>query len=88
MAKKVTKRAKKPPRAAKPQRAPLRMLIVEARFYDAIADKLLEGARGVLDEAGVEYDILTVPGALEIPAAIAMATGATRLMPARSRSAA
>ncbi len=78
MAKKVTKRAKKPAARGKATRAPLRMLIVEARFYDAIADKLLEGARSVLDEAGVEYDILTVPGALEIPAAIAMATGATR----------
>ena len=51
----------------------MRMLIVEARYYDAIADKLLEGARGVLNEAGVEYDVVTVPGALEIPAAIAMA---------------
>jgi 6,7-dimethyl-8-ribityllumazine synthase len=53
-----------------------RMLIVEARFYDHIADKLLEGARAVLDEAGVEYDVVTVPGALEIPAAIAIATDA------------
>jgi len=51
----------------------MRMLIVEARYYDAIADKLLKGARGVLDEAGVEYDVVTVPGALEIPAAIAIA---------------
>ena len=51
----------------------MRMLIVEARFYDAIADRLLEGARAVLDEASVEYDVVTVPGALEIPAAIAMA---------------
>jgi 6,7-dimethyl-8-ribityllumazine synthase len=57
--------------------APMRMLIVEARFYDAISDKLLEGARAVLDEAGVEYDVVTVPGALEIPAAIAMSTDAT-----------
>ncbi len=54
------------------QRA-LRMLIVEARFYDDIADALLDGARGVLDEAGCKYDSITVPGALEIPAAIAMA---------------
>jgi 6,7-dimethyl-8-ribityllumazine synthase len=53
-----------------------RMLIVEARFYDAIADKLLEGARSVLDEANVEYDVVTVPGALEIPAAIVIATDA------------
>jgi 6,7-dimethyl-8-ribityllumazine synthase len=51
----------------------LRMLIVEARFYDDIAEALLAGARAVLDEAGVEYDTITVPGALEIPAAVAMA---------------
>ncbi len=56
---------------------PMRMLIVEARFYDHIADRLLEGARGVFDEAGVEYDVVTVPGALEIPAAIAIAMDAT-----------
>lgn len=53
--------------------AKMRMLIVEARYYARTADKLLEGARKVLDEAEVEYDIVTVPGALEIPAAIAMA---------------
>ncbi len=49
------------------------MLIVEARFYNDIADALLAGARAVFDEAGAEYDSITVPGALEIPAAIAMA---------------
>jgi 6,7-dimethyl-8-ribityllumazine synthase len=71
--KSATKRA--PAARAKTGRAPAKMsmLIVEARFYDAIADRLLEGARGVLDEAGIEYDVVTVPGALEIPAAIAMA---------------
>jgi 6,7-dimethyl-8-ribityllumazine synthase len=53
------------------------MLIVEARFYDDIADALLRGARGVLDEAGAEYTSITVPGALEIPAAIAMALAAS-----------
>ena len=63
-------------RAAKSGGA-MRMLIVEARYYDHIADKLLEGARSVLDEAGIEYDVVTVPGALEIPAAIAMACDAT-----------
>ncbi len=56
-----------------------RMLIVEARFYDDIADALLGGARAVLDEAGCEYDSITVPGALEIPAAIAMALDGGRL---------
>lgn len=50
-----------------------RILIVEARFYEALADALLEGARAVLDRAGAETRVVTVPGALEIPAAIALA---------------
>jgi 6,7-dimethyl-8-ribityllumazine synthase len=50
-----------------------RVLIVEARFYDDIQDALLEGARAELDAAGVAHDLLTVPGALEIPAAIVIA---------------
>ena len=50
-----------------------RALIVEARFYDDIQDALLEGAVAELKAAGVAYDVITVPGALEIPAAIAMA---------------
>ncbi|WEZ83834.1 6,7-dimethyl-8-ribityllumazine synthase [Rhizobium sp. 32-5/1] len=49
------------------------ILIVEARFYDDMADALLDGAKSALDAAGATYDIVTVPGALEIPAAIAMA---------------
>ena len=49
------------------------LLIVEARFYDGFADALLEGARAVLAAAGATHDVLTVPGALEIPGAIAMA---------------
>ena len=49
------------------------LLIVEARFYDDMSDALLDGARAALDEAGATYDIVTVMGALEIPAAIAMA---------------
>lgn len=55
------------------KRSTLRLLIVEARYYNDIADALLSGARAVLDEAGAEYISITVPGALEIPAAIAMA---------------
>jgi 6,7-dimethyl-8-ribityllumazine synthase len=50
-----------------------RVLIVEARFYDDIQDALLEGAIAELDAAGVSHDVITVPGALEIPAAIAIA---------------
>ncbi|HEV7600628.1 MAG TPA: 6,7-dimethyl-8-ribityllumazine synthase [Bradyrhizobium sp.] len=49
-----------------------RALIVEARFYDDIQDALLQGAVAELKAAGVGYDVVTVPGALEIPAAIAM----------------
>lgn len=50
-----------------------RVLIVEARFYDDLADELLKGAKAALDAASAEYDVITVPGALEIPAVIAMA---------------
>lgn len=52
---------------------PLRILIVEARFYDDLADALLEGATQALSAFGAEYDVVTVPGALEIPGAIAQA---------------
>jgi 6,7-dimethyl-8-ribityllumazine synthase len=47
-----------------------RILVVEARYYDDIADMLLRGARRVLREAQADVDLITVPGALEIPAAI------------------
>ncbi len=53
-----------------------RVLIVEARFYDGFADALLEGAKAVLDAAHVTYDVITVPGALEIPGVIAMSLAA------------
>jgi 6,7-dimethyl-8-ribityllumazine synthase len=49
-----------------------RILIVEARFYDDIADALLAGATKVLEDAGAQFDCLTVPGSLEIPCAIAI----------------
>ncbi|WP_269516442.1 6,7-dimethyl-8-ribityllumazine synthase [Brevundimonas subvibrioides] len=52
---------------------PIRVLIVEARFYDELADALLEGARDALTSQGVAFDVVTVPGALEIPPAIALA---------------
>jgi len=57
---------------------PPHVLIVEARFYDAIASELLRGATAVLDEAGATYEVVTVPGALEVPGAIAMTLGAAR----------
>ena len=53
-----------------------RILIVEARFYDDIADALLKGAVRALEAAGASHDRITVPGSLEIPAAIAMALDA------------
>ena len=49
------------------------LLIVEARFYDALSDALLEGAKLALEQAGATYDVITVPGALEVPAVISMA---------------
>ncbi|MEM6464318.1 MAG: 6,7-dimethyl-8-ribityllumazine synthase [Pseudomonadota bacterium] len=52
------------------------LLIIEARFYDEIADTLLKGATDVLDHAGATFEVVTVPGALEIPAVIAMALDA------------
>lgn len=54
-------------------KAMARILIVEARFYASISDALLAGATAALKAAGAEYEVITVPGALEIPGAIAMA---------------
>ena len=51
----------------------LRILIVEARFYSELADELLKGATDALEAYGAAYEIVTVPGALEIPGAIAFA---------------
>jgi 6,7-dimethyl-8-ribityllumazine synthase len=50
-----------------------RILIVEARFYEDIADALLEGAKAAIARAGATSEVITVPGALEIPGAIAIA---------------
>ncbi|MBM3534328.1 MAG: 6,7-dimethyl-8-ribityllumazine synthase [Alphaproteobacteria bacterium] len=50
-----------------------RMLIVEARFYEEISDHLFNGAAEVLRNAGVGFDRIAVPGALEIPAVISIA---------------
>jgi 6,7-dimethyl-8-ribityllumazine synthase len=70
---------------ADPRRAPLKdqtdisgshVLIVEARFYDDIQDALLEAAIAELNEAGCTHEVVTVPGALEIPAATAIAVEA------------
>ncbi|WP_375642347.1 MULTISPECIES: 6,7-dimethyl-8-ribityllumazine synthase [unclassified Bartonella] len=54
-------------------RKKLHVLIVEARFYEGISDALLRGAVNTLQKAEASYDVVTVPGALEIPSAIAFA---------------
>lgn len=50
-----------------------KFLIVEARFYDHLNDQLIAGAKAALKAAGHEADVITVPGALEIPGAISLA---------------
>ena len=54
----------------------LRVLVVEARYYAGIADELLAGATAAVAAAGAEADVVTVDGALEIPAMIAIALDA------------
>ena len=66
-----------------PAPAPVHVLIVEARFYEDIADELVRGAVAALEAAGATYERLSVPGAFEVPGAIAfvlsgMAGGAHR----------
>ena len=52
---------------------PLHILIVEARSHDRVADDLLTGAKAALTAAKAEFEVVTVPGVLEIPAVVAMA---------------
>jgi 6,7-dimethyl-8-ribityllumazine synthase len=54
------------------------VLIVEARFYDHLNDMLVAGARAAIEAAGHRAEVLTVPGALEVPGAIAMAADSGR----------
>ncbi len=55
-----------------------KFLIVEARFYDHLNDMLVAGAKAALEEAGHKVDVITVPGALEIPGAVALAAESGR----------
>ncbi len=55
-----------------------RILIVEARFYDHLNDLLLDGARAAIEAEGHSHELVTVPGALEVPAAIALAAETDR----------
>lgn len=52
---------------------PVKLLIVTAPYNKAITDDLLAGAKATLDGVGVKFDTVEVPGALEIPTAIAIA---------------
>lgn len=54
---------------------PRHVLVVEARFYEDLADDLVSGARAVLDAAGVPFERIAVPGCFELPAAIRFAIG-------------
>lgn len=54
------------------------ILIVEARFYPHLNDMLLQGARNAIEAAGHQHETITVPGALELPAAIALAAKSGR----------
>jgi 6,7-dimethyl-8-ribityllumazine synthase len=54
------------------------ILLVEGRFYDHLNDMLLEGARAAVETAGHKHETLTVPGALELPGAIALAARSGR----------
>ncbi len=55
-----------------------RILIAEARFYPHLNDMLLAGARAAIESAGHEHETITVPGALEVPGAIALAAESGR----------
>lgn len=61
------------------------ILIVEARFYEDIADAQLEGAVAAIEAAGASYERISVPGALEIPAAIRFAVEAMETQSGRRR---
>ena len=54
------------------------VLLVEARFYPHLNDMLLEGARKAIEAAGHRHETLTIPGALELPGAIALAARSGR----------
>ena len=61
------------------------VLIIVAPFYKHITDPLIEGAKVVLDHAGVTYDQIDVPGAMEIPAVVHMADCAFKNDPHQAR---
>ena len=64
---------------------PPHVMLVEARFYDDIADEMVRGATAVLDEAGASYERFSVPGAFEIPAAVRFAVRSMDVSDSRRR---
>lgn len=62
---------------ADPSLSAARVLVVEARYYETLADELLAGALAAIEAAGAHATVVTVPGALEIPAAIAILLDST-----------
>jgi len=64
---------------------PPHVMIIEARFYNDIADYLVAGAKAELDKSGVTYECFAVPGALEIPAAVQFAVRGLDFYTARRR---
>ena len=54
------------------------LLIVEARYYEDVAEELLRGAVAELENSGATHETLTVPGVFEIPATVRMAMAAKR----------
>ncbi|MBV9262030.1 MAG: 6,7-dimethyl-8-ribityllumazine synthase [Pseudolabrys sp.] len=74
----VQRHSTKPAKIGKGSGRRAHVLIVEARYYEAIADQLLAGASQALKDANTSFDVITVPGSLEIPAAIAIGTEAAQ----------
>jgi 6,7-dimethyl-8-ribityllumazine synthase len=61
------------------------ILVVEARFYEDIADNLVAGATAVLDQAGIPYDRIAVPGVFEVPSVIRYAVRSMEVRAATRR---
>jgi 6,7-dimethyl-8-ribityllumazine synthase len=61
------------------------IMVIEARFYEDLADEMLRGAEQALKRAGASYEIFSVPGAFEIPAAVHQAVRAMDFDPKRRR---
>jgi 6,7-dimethyl-8-ribityllumazine synthase len=55
------------------RKGPRSVLIIEARFYEDIADELARGAINTLEASNMSFELLSVPGSLEIPLALSLA---------------